>query len=185
MGLIRHVGGATNGGPTHVEALLGQAECCCSDHMCVNAACAAHHAHCRLKKAVDYWKEQAGLITADAKAAADLFEVENRRCDSPAVSTDVGLSSFSTPPAAAAAFGSSTSSVAGSRPGTGMSRAVGSAIALQLQAAAADAAAPMGDPAETDAGTEVGSIAGEQDSVAPPSSRSLGNASSSGSESEL
>ena len=139
---------------------------------------------CRLKRQVDYWKEQAGLITADAKAAADLCEIENRRCDSPAASTDAGPSSFSTPPAAAAAFGSSTSSIAGSRPGTGMSRTVGSAIALQLQAAAADAAAPMGEP-ETDAGTEVCSLAGEQDSVAPPSSRSLGNGSCSGSESEL
>jgi hypothetical protein len=53
---------------------------------------------------------------------------------------------------------------------------MGPSIAMQLQAAAADVAAPLGEP-ETDAGTEMGSIAGEQDSLPPPSSRSTGSAS--------
>lgn len=128
----------------------------------------------RLRKQVEYWKEQAGLITADAKVAADLYDIDNRRCDSPAPSEGAaGFAGYGTPPSALPAGLASTSS---SRPGTGLSRTVGSAIALQLQAAAADASAPMVEP-ETDAATELESIAGE--SVAPPSSRSL-----SGSESE-
>jgi hypothetical protein len=111
-----------------------------------------------LRKQVDYWKDQAGLVTADAKAAADLYEIENRRCDSPAASEGMG-GGFGTPPSAIAGLSSTTSS----RPGTGLSRTVGSAIALQLQAAAGDGAAPMG-------GAETDSIAGEQESIAPASS---------------
>jgi hypothetical protein len=145
--------------------------------------CCCRH---RLRKAVDYWKEQAGLITADAKTAADLFDVENRRCDSPAPSEGmggmgmggVGVSSFSTPPSA---IPSGLGSASSSRPGTGFSRGVGSAIALQLQAAATDAAAALGGgEGEADAGTEAGSIAGEQQEgsgAALPSSRSTGSAS--------
>jgi len=33
----------------------------------------------RLRKQVDYWKEQAGLMTAEQRAAADLREVADRR----------------------------------------------------------------------------------------------------------
>lgn len=128
---------------------------------------------CRLRKAVDYWKDQAGLITADAKTAADLYDIENRRCDSPAPSEGMGIGSFSTPPSA---IPSGLGSASSSRPGTGFSRGMGSAIALQLQAAATDAAAALGG--EADAGTEAGSIAGEQqEGSALPSSRSTGSAS--------
>lgn len=129
---------------------------------------------CSLRKAVEYWKEQAGLLTTDAKVAADLLDIENRRCDSPLAGADGGHH-FSTPPAAS--LSSTTSSMQGSRPGTALSRMVGSAVALQLQAAAADAPAPMAEPLDVDAGTDAGSLAGEQDSVALPSSRSTGSES--------
>jgi hypothetical protein len=33
----------------------------------------------RLRKQLDYWKEQAGLVTAEARSAADLREVVDRR----------------------------------------------------------------------------------------------------------
>lgn len=56
-----------------------------------NAAAAAHCSrdwlrYCcsvararRLRKQVEYWKEQAGLVGAEARAAAELAEIENRR----------------------------------------------------------------------------------------------------------
>lgn len=99
------------------------------------------------------------------------MDIENRRCDSPAASE--GMGPFGTPPSA---IPSGLGSASSSRPGTGFSRLMGPTIAYQLQQAAGDVAAPMGEP-ETDAGTEVGSIAGEQD--VPPSSRSTGSASDS------
>jgi hypothetical protein len=105
---------------------------------------------CRLRKAVEYWKEQAGLLTADAKAAADLFEIENRRCDSPAAAAaaaDGTPGGASCPPTAAAGFGSTSSSVISSRPGTAVSRGgLIAAIASELQVAAGDAASPMVEP---------------------------------------
>eukprot|EP00879_Flechtneria_rotunda_P020451 GHRR01021517.1.p1 GENE.GHRR01021517.1~~GHRR01021517.1.p1 ORF type:complete len:458 (+),score=171.49 GHRR01021517.1:1146-2519(+) len=92
----------------------------------------------RLKKAVEYWKEQAGLQTADAKAAADLTDIDNRRCDSPATEEASSSTAAAIPPPAAAGPGSGASSASNSRPGTGLSRAAAAA----LQAAAAPAAAP-------------------------------------------
>lgn len=148
--------------------------------MCILNACtwiAFSFVCCRLRRNVDYWKEQAGFISADAKAAADLYDIENRRCDSPAPSESMGT--FNTPPSAMhsgipSGIPSGLGSTCSSRPGTGFSRGMGPSIAMQLQAAAADVAAPLGEP-ETDAG----SIAGEQDSLPPPSSRSTGSASES------
>lgn len=205
-------GGGTNKPAPELKAdiLCCNSRCICepcvdmSDRACISAhqACLAvlchavlssHYALIRLRKAVEYWKEQAGLITADAKVAADLYEIENRRCDSPAPSTDAALAGLYTPPGAAAAAaggGSTTSSVQGSRPGTGLSRTVGSAIALQLQAAAADASAPMAEPgsaAAAAAGAGAVAAAAEGGSIAggeQPPPHSSGS-SGAGSEREL
>jgi hypothetical protein len=37
----------------------------------------------RLRKAVEFWKEQAGLATAEARAAADLRDIADRRGGTP------------------------------------------------------------------------------------------------------
>lgn len=91
----------------------------------------------RLKKTVEYWKEQAGLLTAEAKAAADLSDIDNRRCDSPAISTADG--DFAAVP------GSSASSVCGSRPSNAACKGMAAAAALQAAAAANAAPAIGGD----------------------------------------
>ncbi|KAF8058864.1 KIN14I [Scenedesmus sp. PABB004] len=95
----------------------------------------------RLRKQVDYWKEQAGLATAEAKAAADLAEIDNRRCDSPAA-----LSA----PGGGGGGAVAEEPAGGSRPST----AAGRAAAAALQAAAAPAAAPaIGDDRDSQDGS--------------------------------
>lgn len=89
----------------------------------------------RLRKQVDFWKEQAGLLSAEAKTAADLSDIADRRCDSPAAA-----STGTAADAEAAVPGSGVSSTAGSRPSTAAGRTM--AAAAVLQAAAAAAAAP-------------------------------------------
>uniref|UniRef100_A0A383VU44 Kinesin motor domain-containing protein n=1 Tax=Tetradesmus obliquus TaxID=3088 RepID=A0A383VU44_TETOB len=89
----------------------------------------------RLRKQVDFWKEQAGLLSAEAKTAADLSDIADRRCDSPAAA-----STGTAADADAAVPGSGVSSTAGSRPSTAAGRTM--AAAAVLQAAAAAAAAP-------------------------------------------
>eukprot|EP00878_Enallax_costatus_P030168 GHUV01032825.1.p1 GENE.GHUV01032825.1~~GHUV01032825.1.p1 ORF type:complete len:1266 (+),score=433.04 GHUV01032825.1:2206-6003(+) len=89
----------------------------------------------RLRKQLDYWKEQAGLNSAEGRLAADLTDIENRRCDSPAIT------------------GGGEDSTGGSghnsRPGTAAGRAI--AASLQQAASPLSATAIGGDqsPSET------------------------------------
>eukprot|EP00775_Hariotina_reticulata_P011897 gene11897-12041_t len=76
----------------------------------------------RLRKTVDYWKEQAGLLTTEAKLSADLTDIDDRRCESPNGNDSDSLSVGHIP-------GSSASSMSGSRPGTASSR-LGSASTM-------------------------------------------------------
>jgi hypothetical protein len=110
-----------------------------------------HHLAHRLRKAVEYWKDQAGLVSADARAAADLVDIDNRRCDSPGPEATLlpSSSSAATTPqhhhhtsSSSAAAGGGGGTPGSSRPGTAALRgAAAAAAAAALQAAASDAAA--------------------------------------------
>jgi hypothetical protein len=59
----------------------------------------------RLRKQVDYWKEQAGLTTAEARATADLREIVDRRPTPGPDGADAQEQGATTPRAAAGPAG--------------------------------------------------------------------------------
>jgi hypothetical protein len=74
----------------------------------------------RLRKQLEAWKEKAGLVTAEARAAADLRDVDNRR---PTPGPDGAEAHPDAPAAGAAAAG------AAARFGPAVAASVGSAAA--------------------------------------------------------